>query len=399
MPTDPDGPADTTIMRIVHQALRRDLERARQVLAEEAGPSAEQRRAIGSHLSWVLSFLRAHHESEDRGLYATARGRAQGRPELLEVLDRMEHQHHLVEPAITSLERAAAALDADPSAATSATAVAALDDLAEALLPHLRQEEDEAMPVVASLVSQREWQDLEQRHNLDGKSSAQLGVEGHWLIDGATEADRAVVLGLVPPVPRFLLVHGYGRSYRRRSAACWGGPAAGRPRVQKRGSVAVRTEAGIDAVWAVVRDVTRVGEWSGECVGARWLGGASAATPGARFRGRNRAGVFRWGRVCEVVAAAPYELVWRTVPTALFPDSTEWRIALAPAPGGGATIEQSFEVVKAPELLDGIYARLIPSHRDRAAELTEDLRRLGAVAAAIGAPGDPTPASPAAATR
>src|SRR5262249_24563633 len=83
-------------------------------------------------------------------------------------------------------------------------------------------------------------------------------------------------------------------------------------------------EADVAAVWDVVRDVTRVGDWSHECVSATWLGDATAAAPGARFRGRNRAGIFRWGRRCEVISAQPYELVWRTVPTTLYPDSTVW---------------------------------------------------------------------------
>src|SRR6187431_2471844 len=100
-------------------------------------------------------------------------------------------------------------------------------------------------------------------------------------------------------------------------------------RVQLKNRVDVTVEADIDAVWAVVRDVTRVGEWSHECLGAEWVGFSTEATPGARFRGRNRAGLFRWGRVCEIVSAEPFELVWFTVPTALYPDSSEWRITLA----------------------------------------------------------------------
>jgi hypothetical protein len=94
-----------------------------------------------------------------------------------------------------------------------------------------------------------------------------------------------------------------------------------------------------DAIWDVVRDVTRVGEWSHECVDVAWLDGATAAIPGARFRGRNKQGIFRWGRVCEIVKAEPYELVWRTVPTALFPDSTEWKIRLERT-GNATQIEQ-----------------------------------------------------------
>jgi hypothetical protein len=158
-----------------------------------------------------------------------------------------------------------------------------------------------------------------------------------------------------------------------------GGTSKAPRRVQMESSVAVTVDADIDSVWPVVRDVTRVGEWSHECVGAEWLGGSTAAIPGARFRGRNRAGVFRWGRVCEVVSAAPHELVWRTVPTALYPDSSEWRIALE-AVGTGTTISQSFRVLRAPKVLAVLYALLIPNHRDRTAALIEDLERLGAVA-------------------
>ena len=72
--------------------------------------------------------------------------------------------------------------------------------------------------------------------------------------------------------------------------------------------------------------------------------------------------------MCEVVSAEPYELVWRTVPTALSPDSTEWAIKLR-EDSQGTTIEQRFQVIRAPKVLDVLYALLIPSHRDRTAAL------------------------------
>jgi hypothetical protein len=157
--------------------------------------------------------------------------------------------------------------------------------------------------------------------------------------------------------------------------------ASGKPprRVQMENRVVVTVDADIDAVWEIVRDVTRVGEWSHECVGAEWLDGASTAVAGARFRGRNRAGLFRWGRVCEVVSADPYELVWITVPTALYPDSSEWRIALTEV-DAGTRISQQFRVLRAPKVLAVLYALVIPAHRDRTAALVDDLTRLGTVA-------------------
>lgn len=246
------------------------------------------------------------------------------------------------------------------------------------------------MPVVSSVVTNAEWNDIEQRHNLDGKSPAQLGREGHWLIDEADADDRARVLGLVPPLPRVLLRYGFGPAYRRYQRAWW----CPRRRIQPRGSVAVVVPAAIDAVWEVVRDPTRVGQWSHECVDGRWVGGATEARPGARFRGRNRQGPFRWGRLCEVMRVEPYELVWRTIPTRLYPDSTRWALRLTPADGepgtAGTRIEQTFQVVKGT-WLEPIYATVVPAHRQRSAALERDLERIGTVAAVGGR--EPRPAT------
>jgi hypothetical protein len=367
------------MMRIVHDALRRDLARAKVALSEPTGASRDRRRAVGAHLGWMMRFLHAHHASEDDGLYPLVRERARDDAEALGVLDRMTREHQAIAAPISAVEATAAPLAADGSDPATRRAIAALDALAAVLLPHLRAEEDDAMPLTSRLITAAEWDAIDKKHNLDPKSMSDLGFEGHWLIDSASDADRATVTGLVPPIPRFVLLHGFGRRYQRHAQACWG--ERGRPprRVQMDATVAVTVDADIEEVWDAVRDVTRVGEWSHECTGAAWLGESTSAKPGARFRGRNRAGVFRWGRVCEIVSAQPYELVWVTVPTALYPDSSEWRIALEKV-DGGTRITQGFRVVRAPKLLAVLYAFVIPAHRDRTAALTEDLKRLGTAA-------------------
>lgn len=153
-------------------------------------------------------------------------------------------------------------------------------------------------------------------------------------------------------------------------------------RVQKSSCVEVLVEATAPQVWAVIADVTRVGEWSHECCEAWWLDADGRARPAARFRGRSVAGRLRWGRTCELLTVdPPRELSWRTVPTALTPDSTRWIIRLDPTDEARTVVRQSFEVIRAPRLLDPLYARLVPGHQDRDRRLTEDLVRLGAVAA------------------
>lgn len=379
MKVAPDAPADTAMMRIVHNALRRDLARASAHLAEPIGH--DQRRAIGQHLGWLMHFLHAHHESEDEGLYPYVRAQAGGDAELLNVLDRMSADHEGIQAGIAGLEAAGAALAEAPSDNTARRAAIAIDVLSESLLPHLRREEDVAMPIVSRLITHREWSALEQEHNVGPKSKSELGFEGHWLIDGASLEDRATVLGLVPPVPRFVLLHGLAGRYRRHATRCWGDVVRPPRKVQLSAAVDVTVAAPIDAVWEVVSDPTRVGEWSHECVDAAWVDGFARAEPGARFRGCNRArsGMVRWGRVCEVLEVAPYEMRWRTVPTLAYPDSTIWSIRLDEAEGG-TRITQAFDVVKAPRVLGKVYALMLPGHRDRTHALRDDLQRLGSLA-------------------
>jgi uncharacterized protein YndB with AHSA1/START domain len=154
-----------------------------------------------------------------------------------------------------------------------------------------------------------------------------------------------------------------------------------RRRLPQSGEVEVVVDAAPEAVWAVLADVTRIGEWSHECRGAEWLDGARAAAPGARFRGRNTAGRgVRWARTCEIrVADAPRELVWRTAGPRLMRDASQWCVRLEPA-GSGTRIRQDFRVVTMAAWADLVISFMIPAHLDRAAALRADLERLGEVA-------------------
>jgi uncharacterized protein YndB with AHSA1/START domain len=152
-------------------------------------------------------------------------------------------------------------------------------------------------------------------------------------------------------------------------------------------TVEVVVDAPPTAVWEVVGDVTRTGEWSHECADVAYLDGSNAARPGARFRGRNRVGRSAWTRTCEIVAVDDGRSIsWRTIPSRMHNDSTIWTIALEPAGAEDANdatrIVQSFEVVKLSALMDRLIYQFVPVHRDRRVALTDDLRRIGDVARA-----------------
>ena len=56
-------------------------------------------------------------------------------------------------------------------------------------------------------------------------------------------------------------------------------------------------------LYSLVSDLPRMGEWSQENNGGRWIKGATGAAVGARFKGKNAKGVMRWSTIATVVTA------------------------------------------------------------------------------------------------
>ena len=92
-------------------------------------------------------------------------------------------------------------------------------------------------------------------------------------------------------------------------------------------------------VYAMLTDITRMGEWSPENCGGRWLGQAAGPAAGARFVGRNRKGLLRWSTVCTVTAADPGQLFAFTV-RALGLTVSEWSYVFDDAGGGCLVTER-----------------------------------------------------------
>jgi hypothetical protein len=60
-----------------------------------------------------------------------------------------------------------------------------------------------------------------------------------------------------------------------------------------------------DKVWGLVADLPRMGEWSPENQGGKWVKGATGPALGAVFKGNNKNGVRRWSTTVTVVACEP----------------------------------------------------------------------------------------------
>jgi uncharacterized protein YndB with AHSA1/START domain len=95
-----------------------------------------------------------------------------------------------------------------------------------------------------------------------------------------------------------------------------------------------------EEVWGLITDVSRIGEWSPECIGAAWLDGG-AAKPGARFEGHNRYGDGSEATATCVVTEAerPGLFEWVVLDPSedpAHPGST-WRYELKPGDAEGQT--------------------------------------------------------------
>ncbi len=149
------------------------------------------------------------------------------------------------------------------------------------------------------------------------------------------------------------------------------------------GAVQRRVDASPEAVYHLISDVTRTGEWSPECRRCRWLDGAGPARPGARFRGWNRSGLMRWSRLVEVTTADPgRELAFRTLPDRLNRDSTTWRYRLEPD-GDGTRVTESYEIHRLPGFPVSLFLRLfLRHHADMRPHMARSLDRIKAIAEA-----------------
>jgi hemerythrin-like domain-containing protein len=221
MTHDLDGPAVTTMMGIVHAAMRRDLTRARMVLEDGECLTPARRAALSEHLVWLMHFLHEHHDGEDTGLYPMVR---KADPSLGTALDAMDAEHELIHPAMDALEASVRAWQQDAIATEGV--LEAIDSLEGVLNPHLEHEEREMMPLVSRAITQRQWHAWDQAANIKSKSTMDLAYSGHWMVDGASPAVFDTVVHEVPAIPRFVLLRFLGGPYRRRRTAMWDGTTA-----------------------------------------------------------------------------------------------------------------------------------------------------------------------------
>ncbi len=130
------------------------------------------------------------------------------------------------------------------------------------------------------------------------------------------------------------------------------------------GEATIHIEADPEKVYELVSDITRMGEWSPECVKAEWVDGATGPAVGAKFKGHNRLGRFmRWSTTPEVTEVESGRLfAFRT-------KETIWRYQLTPVKGG-TELTESFETTSY-----GRAMQLMAPERKRQPQMVEGMHQ------------------------
>ncbi|MGI8753821.1 MAG: SRPBCC family protein [Acidimicrobiales bacterium] len=105
--------------------------------------------------------------------------------------------------------------------------------------------------------------------------------------------------------------------------------------------VAIQIDAPPAAVWKLVGDPTRMGEWSPETHRVAWSKGTSGPAQGATFKGHNQLGWRRWSTAGTIVAYEPErQIAWDVAALGL--PVARWGYRIQPGDAGGCTLVEEF---------------------------------------------------------
>ena len=93
-----------------------------------------------------------------------------------------------------------------------------------------------------------------------------------------------------------------------------------------------------ERVFALVSELSRMGEWSPENTGGEWKKGSTGPSLGARFTGKNRNGKKTWSTNCHVVECVPPTRFAFDVTAGPF-KVARWQYVIEPTSSGCAVTE------------------------------------------------------------
>jgi hemerythrin-like domain-containing protein len=207
--------APMTMNRLIHAAVRRDLER----LDTALGTAPDGDRARAADLERAYANLRRelthHHEGEDTHIWPMLAKIGVGQ----DLLGAMQEEHHAMADALADTGTAMTAYASSGSATDAAAARASVVRTREVVERHLSHEENELEPQLHPHIETPEWKAVEKK--LSRQSPGVAGNFFAWLTDGMTEPGRAFLRATVPAPVVAVLSRTFGRKYHKEVAPVW----------------------------------------------------------------------------------------------------------------------------------------------------------------------------------
>lgn len=188
---------DASGMAEIHRMFRAGFGEGRALVTGVAEADAAHADVVGDHLDMLSVGLHGHHEGEDATLWDALETRA---PACTVHVERMKQQHAEMLVHLTALDAALPTWRASGRSTDAAGVLAALDGINAALAVHLPDEEQNIVPVMETVITQKEV-DAAAEHGRKstpkGKLFLQLGAILAAQPDGGDEWQRK---HLPPPV-------------------------------------------------------------------------------------------------------------------------------------------------------------------------------------------------------
>lgn len=168
----PEGPVDMFMMYVMHHAFRRDLTKL---------TDAAQCTPAGDRVAWTLlkqrwevfaEALHGHHSGEDAGLWPLLLER--GTPEDVDTLEAMEAEHAEFEPLLEACEQGFARLAEHADDDARAALAVRLAATRQCLARHLEHEETGAIPIIQRVLTEEDWERLDEEFFKEDLSPAKV---------------------------------------------------------------------------------------------------------------------------------------------------------------------------------------------------------------------------------
>jgi hypothetical protein len=193
----PAGPADMTMMYVMHHAFRRDLGRFATAVAETPLEDRATWKALAARWDRFFTILHHHHTMEDRYIWPYLLERADAEEHA--VLAAMEDEHGHLDPLLTSVAEGIAALAADrlPAGAEDLRAALRVRMVAtrDTLARHLEHEETDAIAILQRHSTTAEWHRIEKEQIAADKMPVPVPFMVGWCAEAVPAKAREEIFG------------------------------------------------------------------------------------------------------------------------------------------------------------------------------------------------------------